>query len=309
MFRFSLLGGSLAAALVLSTSVVADPPAGEPAKEKIVMTAQRHLGGSDTNIKAAVTINGTSLGEFEGDREVDITQYIKPGRNTVVFSNTPTGAASGSGHPSNFMNFTIGAVRVMERTKKRVMQPVLLSFRNDKDWSAGSDGELSHPFGPNPKTPDKKTVVITYNFDYAGCAADLRQVKEGDYILKAEPYLSANPSVVPTVSLNGRSLGGFHATERVLVVTDLLKAGDNEIRLATEPVANQLSDVDVTFELFGPVAYDVAKREFIGPKVTSFKAMQGWKRNKSTHVLEVAGKPGAEKHERTINFRLESSPK
>jgi len=312
MFRFSLLGGALAAALVLSSSVAADPPADAP-KEKIVMAANRWLDNRDTNLRTEVTINGTSLGAFEGDREVDVTQHVKPGRNTIVFATTPTGAAAGTGsvttHVDNHMEFKIGAVQTQARTKKRVMHPTLISFRNDKDWSVTSDGELTHPFGPNPKTPDKKTVVITYNFEYAGCAADLRAVKEGDYILKCEPYLSANPSVTPTLSMNGKSLGSFHATERALVVTDLLKAGDNEIRIATEASANQLADIDITFEVFGPVSYDVARKEFVGPKVTSFKAMQGWKRNRTTHVLEVSGKPGADKHERTMTFRMESAPK
>jgi hypothetical protein len=304
MFRFCSLGTSLGAAVVLSTCVAGDPP-----QEKIVLTANRHLDSRDPNIRAEVSINGTSLGMFEGNREVDVSKYVKPGRNTIVFANTPTAATNQTGSPDNPMHFTLGVVQTLERTKKKVMRPVLLAFRNDKDWSVTSDGEYTHPFGPNPKTPDKKTVVITYNFEFAGAAADLRPIKEGDYVLKCEPYLSANPSVVPTVSINGKSLGSFHATERGIVVTDMLKAGDNEIRVSTEAVANQLADIDVTFDLVGPVTYDVARKEFVGPKVTSFTAMHGWKRNKSTHVLEAGGKPGADKSERTIAFRLESAPK
>ena len=312
MTRFTLFRGALAAAFVLGTQGFAAD--GDAPKEKIMLVADRYLHNSDTSIKSEVTINGTSLGAFEGDREVDVTQHLKPGRNTIVFANIPIGAATGTGAVAtsldNHLNFKIGAVQ-MSRNKKRLMiQPVLLSFRNDEDWSMTADGEPTHPFGPNPKTPDKKTVVITYNFDYAGCAADLRPMKEGDYVLKVEPYLSSkNPSVVPTISLNGKSLGSFHATHRSIVVTDLLKAGENEFRMAGEAVANQLVDNDITFELLGPVSYDVARKEYIGPKVTSFKAMQGWTRNRTTHVLEVAGRPGAPKYERTINFRLEAAPK
>jgi hypothetical protein len=252
-----------------------------------------------------VTINGTSLGDFEASREVDVTNLIKPGNNTVVFATTVKGPAE----PHNHIEFKIGAVQVLPRTKQRIIRPLLMAYRSDKDWSATPEGEFTHPFGPNPKTPNKKTVVISYNFDYAGCEGDLREIKEGDYVLKAHSYLAANPSVVPTIAVNGKSLGSFHGGERQMPVTELLKAGDNEIRIASEAVANQLADIDITFDLFGPVTYDIERKEFVGPKVTSLKAMQGWKRNKTSHVLEVAGNPGELKVERVVNFRLESAPK
>ena len=306
MYRFSLLGGSLATAVVLGVvSTAADPPANETKKAPMVLSAQRYLESTDCNLVTEVTINGESLGNFLASREVDVTKNIKPGRNTIVFATTVKGPAA----PHNHMEFKIGPVQTNERKKTRTMRPMLVAFRSDKDWSADDEGEFTHPFGPNPKTPNKKTVVISYNFDYAGCEGDLRDVKEGDYLLKSESYLSANPSVVPTISVNGKSLGSFHAGERSIPVTDLLKAGDNEIRVVSESVANQLADIDITFDLFGPVSYDVAKKEFVGKKVTSFKAMQGWKRNATTHVLEVAGKPGETKYERVITFRMESAPK
>jgi hypothetical protein len=59
-------------------------------------------------------------------------------------------------------------------------KPILLIARNDEDWKLNADtGKFTHPFGPNPKTPAKKTVTVTYNFTYAGVAADLAEPKEG----------------------------------------------------------------------------------------------------------------------------------
>jgi hypothetical protein len=306
MHRFSLIGGSLAAAVVLAVaSTAADPPAAESKKWPIIMSADRYLENTDCSLVTEVKINGESLGNFSATREIDVTKHIKPGRNTIEFATTAKGPAA----PHNHMEFKIGPVQTHNRTKTRTMRPVLMAFRSDKDWSADDEGEFTHPFGPNPKTPNKKTVVITYLFDFAGYEGDLREVKEGDYILKSESYLAANPSVVPTVTVNGKSLGSFHAGERRIPITDLLKPGDNEIRVVSEAVANQLADIDVTFDVFGPVTYDVARKEWIGKKVTSFKAMQGWKRNATTHELEVANKPGETRYERVVNVRMESAPK
>jgi hypothetical protein len=304
MFRNCISRGALASAFLICGLANADESAeSERASGPIMLTANKWLDNAGSSFSTAVTINGASLGEFESSREVDVTKHLKPGKNTVTFVVTPKGHGK-----DNRIEFKIGAVQTSPRTKKRTMRPVLMCFRDDHDWSADDEGVLSHPFGPNPKTPDKKNATVSYSFEYAGCAADVRTVKEGDYILKVQPYFAWNPSVVATVAVNGRSLGSFHGGERELVVTDMLKGGDNDFRVVTEPVSGQLYDIDTTFDLIGPVSYDIEKKEFLGPKVTSFKAMQGWKRNKLSHVLEVE-KSGAAKQERMVAFRLESAPK
>ena len=131
-------------------------------------------------------------------------------------------------------------------------------------------------------------------------------MKEGDYVLQAESFFSYNPAVVATVTVNGKSLGSFHAGQRSLVVSDLLKPGENEIRLATEAVANQLLDNDISFEILGPMTYNTAKQKFLGKQVVQFKGDEGWTRDKDTGVKHVKGKPGTFTHERTIRFNLEA---
>lgn len=316
MFRNCIARGALTAAFVLAFNLQAfQPPTGEvsateeaksaSAKAPIILAAHKPIDSQEACLVSEVFINGVSLGSWSSNREMDVTSHLKPGKNSFKFVTAPRQAGSKDYH----LSFKLGAVHENPRTKNRVMRPVLMIWRNNHEWESDEDGKFTHPFGPNPKTPDQKSVTVSFTFDYAGVAADLREPKEGDYILTSNSALGYCASVVPTISINGKSFGSFHAGERGLVVTDALKAGDNEIGVSTTPVAGQLDDIDIGFELIGPVSYDIAKKKWIGKRVTSFKAQQGWKRNKTTHVLEVQGQPGVVKLDRKVEFRLEAAPK
>jgi hypothetical protein len=207
----------------------------------------------------------------------------------------------------NYLTFRIGQVTTNPKTKKTTMSPILMVVRNDRDWKLNKDtGKFTHPFGPNPKTPAKKSVSVTYHFYYAGLAADRAEVKEGDYVLQGESFFGDNPNVISTVTVNGKSVGSFLGGRRSLVVTDLLKPGENEIKLETQAVANQLYDNSSSFEILGPMTYSTAKEKYQGKEVVQFKADEGWTRDKDTGVLHVKGKPGTYTLERTIRFTLEA---
>src|SRR5262249_40857095 len=156
---------------------------------------------------------------------------------------------------SNGLTFSVGAVRE-DKKGRLVMGPVLWTFLNNEDWKLNKEkGKYTHPFGPNPKTPDAKSVTHTWKVHYAGCDLDLKEMKEGDYILQVPSAYDTNPSVVPTVLVNGKPVGSFLKGRRQLVVSGLLKPGENEIVIKTAAVANQLERNDVLFELHGPVRY------------------------------------------------------
>ena len=186
-------------------------------------------------------------------------------------------------------------------------KPILLIARNDEDWKLNADtGKFTHPFGPNPKTPAKKNVTVSYNFYYAGVAPELAEVKEGDYVLQMQTFFQKNPSVLATVTVNGKSLGSFQGGRRSLVITHLVKPGENEIKLATEAITTQLEENTTDFDVIGPMTYHTAQQKFLGKQVVQFKALEGWTRDKTTGVMHVKGKPGTTTHERTIRFNLEA---
>lgn len=281
--------------------VKVDPPA-KP-KEKIMVWVEKFFGSTDCALETEVTVNGKSVGNFQSSTQKDITDLVKIGRNTITLNTVPKEPASSGNH----LTFRIGPVTTNPKTKKTTMAPVMFVVQNQMDWKLNEDsGKYSHPFGPNPKTPNKKNVPLTYNFYYAGVEADRAEPKEGDYILQAESFFSYNPSVVATVTVNGKSLGSFHGGQRSLIVTDLLKPGENEIKLEVETVANQLFQNDTSFEILGPMTYSTAKEKFQGKEVIQFKAMEGLTRDKDTGVVHVKGKPGTFTHERTIRFTLEA---
>ena len=302
---------ALLAGLVLFPTRHAPVAAQEPAKsdapakpkEKIMVWVEKFFDSHDCALETELTINDKSVGKFQSSTQKDITDLVKAGRNTIVLTTTPQEPAS----TDNCLTFRIGAVTTNAKTKKTTMNPIVMVARNDRDWKLNADtGKFTHPFGPNPKTPAKKSVSLTYNFYYAGLDGDRAEVKEGDYVLQGESFFGDNPSVVATVTVNGKSVGSFLGGRRSLVITDLLKPGENEIRLETEAVANQLYDNSTSFEILGPMAYSTAKEKFLGKQVVQIKAMEGWARDKNTGVLHVKGKPGTFTHERTIRFTLEA---
>lgn len=274
-----------------------------PIKEKVEVWVEKFFTSYDCALETEMTVNGKVVGKFQSTTQKDISELVKSGRNTITFTTTPQEPATSD----NQLTFRIGQVTTNPKTKKTTMSPILMVYRNDRDWKRNEDtGKFTHPFGPNPKTPSKKSVAHTCNFYYVGTDADRAVVKEGDYVLQGGSFFGDNPSVIATVTVNGKSIGSFHGGQRSLVVTDLLKPGENEIRLATEAVANQLYDNSSSFEILGPMTYSTAKEKYQGKQVVQFKAMEGWARDKDTGVLHVKGKPGTFAHERTVKFTLES---
>jgi hypothetical protein len=304
--------GILTAALALSPASPAPAGAQEPKKsdapvqpkEKIMVWVEKFNASYDCSLETELTVNGKSVGKFQSTTQKDISDLIKAGRNTITFTTTPMEPATNN----NQLTFRVGQVTTNPRNKKTTMSPILMVYDNNQDWKLNDDtGKYTHPFGPNPKTPAKKTVTHTYNFYYAGTAADRAEVKEGDYVLQSESFYGYNPSVVATVTVNGTSVGSFHGGQRSLVVTDLLKpGGENEIKLEVEAVANQLLDNDLSFEILGPMTYNTAKQKFLGKMVVQFKGTEGYTRDKDTGVLHLKGKPGTFTHERTVRFSLEA---
>lgn len=287
-------------ALLAAAAALAAPA--RAADETIMLLVEKSTS-SDCALHTEVTVNGKTLGNFTSTKQVDATGLVKPGLNVITFTTTPHEPASSNNH----LEFNLGPVTTSPRTKKTTMRPALLTYRNNYEWKLNEDtGVFTHPFGPNPKTPSKKNVTHTYHFYYAGSGPDMAEPKEGDFVLQAEAVFARNPSVVATVSVNGKTVGSFHGPARSLVVTDLLKPGENEIRLTTEAVANQLFHNDTSFEVLGPMAYSTAKERFLGKQVLRFKAMEGWTSDKETGVLHVKGKPGVTTYERVIRFNVEN---
>ena len=133
----------------------AEEPKAPPAAERFMIFAQRYVDNQDNALHTEITINGKNLGVFHSSTQRDITGQIKLGANTIAFATTAQEPAGFD----NYLEFEIGPVTTNPRTKKTVMKPVLIRYRNSVDWKFDGDtGKYTHPFGPNPKTPEKKTV-------------------------------------------------------------------------------------------------------------------------------------------------------
>jgi hypothetical protein len=304
--RTALFAAAVALVLTLTARSHADEAAAAPpVKEKIMVWVKAFLGGPSA-LKTELVVNGKSLGVFDSESQRDVSDLIKMGQNTIAFTTTPEEPASAEGD----VEFNIGPVTTNPKTKQTTMRPVLVRYKNDHDWKLNKDtGKYTHPFGPNPKTPDRKSVTHTYVFEYAGVGSDLAEVKEGAYVMNVSTFLGRTPSLISTLTVNGKPLGSFAGGQRGVNISAMLKAGENEIRLATAAVENQLHDADVKFEILGPMEYNTAHSRFEGPKVLKFQDQEGWTRDPKTGAMHVKGSPGKISHERVIRFTLPEAPK
>ena len=122
------------------------------------------------------------------------------------------------------------------------MSPVLWWLDNGGDWSLDG-GRLRHQLDP-----DAGEVTLSTRVFYAGLDRESAKVGRGDYVLTAQPGSEYyNPSATATVFINGTPLNSFTSQPRQVVITPLLKDGDNELRLVTVGrLATLLQDLEGT---------------------------------------------------------------
>lgn len=271
-----------------------------PVEGQIHVLVQRQYGSWDNPLHSEFSINGTTVNIYTSDTFEAISQYLKPGWNTLTLKTTPQEpAASGNG-----LIFRIGPMRKDPKRNQMTMDPVLWEFRNDTDWKL-NEGRYSHPLGP-----DVKEVVLTYRVYFAGLELENKPLKAGDFILRGKPsYGSWNSPVIATVFVNGTPLNTFILQERSVVISSLLKPGKNEIKLVSARVKNSISGNDINLEVAGPAEWFVDQNRYMLKPVLEFKTMPGWTKNAKSGQLINQAQPDADTLERVIPFMLKEAPK
>lgn len=273
---------------------VATPDA--PAGSMMVFVHQQY--GNENPMFSEFRINGTLVDVFTSNRQRPIGNWLKAGWNTITIKTIPQPPAN----EFNGLSFDIGPVRYDEEQDKLLMEPVLWSFRNDTDWKL-KEGGFAHPLGPVVKE-----VELSYRVYFAGLEQERVPLKDGDYFLNATASYGNNAPVTGTVFVNGTPLNSFILGRRQVVITPLLKQGNNEISIVSNQVANAIADNDITFQLAGPAEYQSVTMKFEAKPVVEFKTMEGWERNKRTGQLVNKVEAGATEIKRAIPFVLEQAP-
>jgi len=145
-----------------------------------------------------IRINDVQVGVISTDTQIDVTRYVKPGRNTVtVSSDFPR-------PPKTQLKLTLG-VSEGGRWKTLVNHAVAEQGKSTKTYTIMAAGSATTPQAAD--RPSETYVLKTYHL-YAG---------------KTEF----------TVFINGVQVGTFNATTSI-DVTDFLKKGRNEARIASK---------------------------------------------------------------------------
>lgn len=132
---------------------------------------------------------------------------------------------------------------------------------------------------------------------------------EGDFILLGkQEYSPWNTPVTGTVFVNDHAISTFVGPERQVVITDLLKKGENTVKFVSERVPNIVTSNDVKFQVAGPAEYNVGQGRFDFRRVVQFEAMQGWKWEDKSGKLVKQAKGDGDSIEREIKFTLDHDP-
>lgn len=283
----------LAAALVVTGAVPLTQSSGDP----LSLLVSRQYSTWDNPLHTEFTINGKTVNIFTSETVESLEGHIKPGWNTFVLKTTPQEPANSA----NSLQFQVGPGS--KKGNKFVVGPVLWKLRNEADWKL-KDGSYSHPLGPGVKE-----VTHTYNLYYAGMDLERTELKAGDYVLQGKPrYSTWSSPVVGTVWVNGTPLNTFAGESRQIVITKLLKPGKNEIKLVSGRVPNVIVGNDVEFLIGGPAEWNVSENKFTLTPITTFNAMQGWKKDPKSGQLVNQANAQADTIERVIPFMLKMPP-
>lgn len=272
---------------------------------KLHVSVKKYYPSWDNPLHSEFIINGTTVGIFSSDTIVPIEEYLKPGWNDIAIKTIPQEPAN----KENKLIFKIGPMfKPASDSKKITMKPVLWKFDNGSDWALDEGGNYFHTAGP-----DVKTITLNYHVFWGGVEHENSKIKTEDYVLVVKPYYpSWNSPILTTVAVNDSPLTSFLGSDRQVILTPLLKPGKNVIRVITHKVENAFRKNDIAGELAGPAEWSPGQNKFILTPVTSFKSMQGWKKDAQTGQLNNPTKPESPYMERNIIFMvkgLEEEPK
>ena len=300
MTRLKKAGAAEAVLAAVRKAGDAKAPAGE-LKDDLMLWVSKPHGSGGSFLKSEVLINGQKVGAFENNAQVKVDKYLKKGANLITVKTAPR---SPLGDYDRGLYFQVGQVHKEGDREEQVMTPVLWQFPNYEGWQA-KDGKATHDLGP-----DVKEVTNTFTVVYAGCDADKAKTAAGDYVLQGGPTNTASFAAAPsTVIVNGTPLTSFYGSSRQVVLTPYLKKGENKLEITTKRVTESLDGRDYAFNLVGPMEYSVKQKKLIGPKITEFRNLEGWKNDPKTGQLVNSEDPKSDTVKQVVTFILEEAPK
>lgn len=265
---------------------------------ELMVWTGHHYSSSEVPLHSSMTINGEQIGIFSATTRQSIASAFKLGAyNDVEIQTDAMYPASGW----NSLNFYLGSAG-RDREGNLEMSR-LWWFKNGEDWKF-DEGRLEHAREPGASKHSLKLSLY-----YAGMEYENQELQKGDYVLSGKSQRSNSmSSVTATVYVNGVPLNSFAGLSRDVVITSLLRVGENVIRIETKPVDGQLVDNDIDFAVRGPARYNVSNRNYDVETIVEFGSLVGWKRDEQTGQLVSAEEPGAESIVQTIKFEISTLP-
>lgn len=268
--------------------------AAEAATPRLTLLAE--CGSYDRNhLASEIILNGENLGVFNTDVKRVIEGKLKIGWNDIAIKTAPT-------HPlveCDGLSFTIGLVRHDVEKGADIIEHKLWTHSSHIGWRF-EDGKYLHDFGPKVKE-----ITQTFRLYYDGLANErTSSPEEGDYVLQPSLNSYDRDPVTATLYVNGTPLTTFYNCPREIVVTPLLKSGQNEVRLVTHRIANNSRGDHQHFRIIGPVRYSPKDQKFVGEQVAEFKSMTGWERVEESQQLVYKGQPNVEQSEELFQFTI-----
>lgn len=299
---FALWAGTGAPGESVGARGAEDEPSADaaaPDTENLELWVGREHPQTKNSLKTRVLINGQEVGTFTGDARQPVGKYLKKGWNNLVLKTT--GIDPPEEDRVGGLHFQVGWVSRAEKNRDRMH--VLWSLTNAQGWRV-KDGKVFHRRGP-----DIKEVELPFHLNYQGRKHEAARMSAGDVVLQgsvSNQDLTTNIRVTVTVLVNGRPLNTFTRQARQVVITPLLKEGDNEARVITRRIDNLVFDThNPQPVVVGPVEWSARESKFLLRPTLQIDGKSGWGEDRDSGRLVVRGDPAKGTVERTYHFRYE----
>jgi hypothetical protein len=284
-------------------AVNADGPAAEqaaPDAKNLELWVEREHPQIKNSLKSQLFLNGKHVGTFTTDARQPLGKYLKKGWNTLTLKTT--GIAPPEEDRAGGLRFQVGWVSKAEKNREQMY--VLWSLTNVQGWGV-KDGKVVHRLGP-----DVKEIELPFHLNYQGMKSEKPKVAGGDIVLQAGVYnqdLTTNIRTTVTVFVNGQPLNTFTRQQRQVVITPLLKDGENEIKVVSRRINNIVFDTHNPRPIVvgGPAVYSPREQKYTLREILKIDGMSGWKEDRDSGQLVLNGDPAKDALERTYYFRNE----
>ncbi len=282
----------------ISKKMVAAPTIQSDADLSKMYLVVRREYSWEPGLRIEPMINGTSVGVFSDMNALKIGHLLKKGENTIEFRSSPVASSA----KDNTMQVSIGEAKLNSDGSSVQMDRVLWSYDNDADWSYQSaDGKFVYKMNPSAK---ESTVTAKVMLNGLQCETP---IGHGDFVIEGKYEYSWASPITATIFVNNQPTSSLLNSSRTLVISSLLKPGNNEIKIVSRGVDNSLASDNALNITIGKCKFNPANNSYTMTSIESRNASAGLVRNDDNEFVSKENS-SRDYYEQTFTVNIDKLP-